>query len=174
MFATITALVMAAGGLGLGATSLVISSRASSRLRAQQALIADQMGLVVRETVKHSTAMAAAQDIKASQVFSELAGRLEGLEFAATEQLITRDEVSAAFAELARIEEQRLRQQQVYGAGTPTPVAQATAIQGDSTGQRAADPWTGRPPSDPAALVREIAEMNERLKQRLQSAGQQG
>lgn len=174
MFATITALVMAAGGLGLGATSLMISNRASSRQRAQQALITEQVGLVAREMVKHSTVMAAAQDIKSSQVFSELAGRLEGLEFAAAEQLITRDEVSAAFAELARIEEQRLRQQQAYSVSTPAPIAQVTAIQPEPAAPRAADPWNGQAPSDPAALIRDIAEMNERLRQRLQNTGKQG
>lgn len=166
MFATITAIVMAAGGLGLGSASLVISSRAAAKQRSLQAAMSEQVGLVAREVVKHSAAMAAVQDLRSSQVYSDLAGRLDGLEFVAAEQLITRDEVSMAFAELARIEEQRLRQQQSYGVvAQPAPAVTAAP---EPAPPRPTDPWSGQTPPDPTALIKEIAQMNERLKQRLQ------
>lgn len=73
------------------------------------------------------------------------------------ERMITREEVSEAFAELARIEEQRLRQ--------------ATARPLPSSGTPAGDPWAAplsAAPADPQRLLQEITEMNARLRERLQ------
>lgn len=98
---------------------------------------------------------------------AETLAMVQSLEKQAIERLITREEVSEAFAELARIEEQRLRQaaaaRQAEPAVRPVP----------SLGMGAGDPWAtsaAGAPADPQTLLREITEMNARLRERLQQA----
>lgn len=98
---------------------------------------------------------------------AEALAMVQSLEKQAVERLITREEVSEAFAELARIEEQRLRQAAAARQAEPAvrPVS--------SLGIGAGDPWgtsAAGAPTDAQTLLREITEMNARLRERLQQA----
>lgn len=176
MLSTITALILSAAGAGLGTAGCVMAARSGAKQRDFSVSVANQL-------VKHTTAMAAAQGLKSDQAFMELSARLEGLEFTAAEQLITRAEVSSAFAELAAIEEQRQRQAAAVRASvavmppvTPAPMVAANAAQAPAAGAQSADPWGSATavdvaPANPATLISEITAMNERLREKLRTAG---
>ena len=181
MLATITALFLGTAGVGLGTAGCVLAARAGARQQALLGRVDQQIGLVAGELVKHSTALTMSQDLKTAQALGEINARLDGLEFTAAEQLITRGEVSQAFAELAAIEEQRQRQVAAMRTATPATAPMAAkpiaAAFGDPGAAPAANPWaeppqeSAAPPADPAALISEITSMNERLRERLRSAG---
>lgn len=182
MFATITALVLSTAGLGFGAAGCVMAGRCAKRHRAFEAAARTQIGLVLQATagqVQHIDALLNAQDNKAQMSTAILAERLAGLENMALEELITREEVSAAFAELAAIEQQRARQaalqQQGVGAVVNAGVRLAPTgpvVAAPVAAQSAEDPWiNAAPPADPAKLLEEISAMNERLRQKIQGVG---
>lgn len=188
MFATITALVISTAGLGFGAAGCVMAGRTAKRGRALEAATSQQIGLVLQamsNQVQHIDALMASQEGKVQMSAAMLSERLRGLETIALEELITREEVSAAFAELAAIEQQRTRQAAMQQSLSVAPVINPSGTQVSQPGAngfpvtampgaRAGldDPWSNaKPPADPAQLLSEIAAMNERLRQRIQNAG---
>jgi hypothetical protein len=130
MLATIASLVLGLTGAGLGYAGWHTATRSAVKQREQIALIAN-------EVVRHSIRVAAETSKRSEEGLMSLSAQLgnlevtaldlraqlEGLENTAFEQLITRGEVSAAFAELAAIEEQRQRQAAAVRATAPAPIA---------------------------------------------------
>jgi hypothetical protein len=164
MLATIASLVLGVTGAGLGYAGWHTATRSAARQREQIALIAS-------EVVRHSIQVATETSIRNEEGLMNLSAQLENLEITAFEQLITRGEVSAAFAELAAIEEQRQRQSAaVRATAAPAPsngsLTQAPAV---------VDPWPATAsepaPTDQAVLISEITAMNERLREKLRGAG---
>lgn len=189
MFTTAFAIILGSVGLSFGATALMASLATSRKYRSFEKALRQkteaEAALVFRAANAMSEQMVSAQAAKSAQAVAWLGDRLDGLELAAADQLITRAEVSAAFAELAVIEEQRQQDARaraasaaapVYpfsvGAGAPAVVPPAGLPPELPSGQ--ADPWSisspaSSAPSDPSALLREIAVMNKRLQQRMQN-----
>lgn len=182
MLATIASLVLGVTGAGLGYAGWHTATRSAAKQRDFSTLVANQL-------VRHTTAVIAEQSMRSQEAFAVLSdrldafeylrARLDGLEFATTEQLITRAEVSAAFAELAAIEEQRQRQAAAVRATAasippiaPAPMVAANAAQGSAP----VDPWSSSAaldaaPANPATLISDITAMNERLREKLRAAG---
>jgi len=177
MLATIASLMLGLTGAGLGYAGWHTATRSAVKQREQIALIAN-------EVVRHSIRVAAetskrneeglmslrSQLVSLEATAFGLGAQLEGLENTAFEQLITRGEVSAAFAELAAIEEQRQRQAAAVRATAPAPIAAGNPMSPPVV----VDPWptaVEAAPSDPAALISEITAMNERLREKLRGAG---
>jgi hypothetical protein len=161
MLATIASLILGVTGAGLGYAGWHTATRSAARQR-------EQIALVAGEVARHSIQVATETSIRNEQGLLSLGAQLENLEITAFEQLITRGEVSAAFAELAAIEDQRQRQ---AAASRAAMAPMSSVVQAPSV----ADPWPTAAaevaPSDPAALISEITAMNDRLREKLRSAG---
>lgn len=175
MLATITALWLGIAGTGLGAAGCFLAARAGSRQRAILGRVDQlaQIALVTNDLAKHSIATARGQEVESNQFFAVLSSRLDDLEITATEQLITRGEVSQAFAELAAIEEQRQRQAMAARA-TQVADVPATIVNRDPGAAQQGDPWASSQAPvvvSPSTLIDEITAMNERLREKLRGAG---
>lgn len=174
MFTTALAIALSSAGLAVSAAAMALSLKVSRRHKLFAQRTEEGAAIVLRT---------AGSMLEQNATFAD---RLDGFEAIAADHLITRAEVSAAFAELAAIEEQR--QQQALrnswggsntaplGAGAPAIAAPVpTGGLAGEAGLGQTDPWAASAaapaPADPSALLREIAVMNERLKQRMQGMG---
>jgi hypothetical protein len=192
MFTTAFAIVLSSVGLSASTAALLVSLVTSRRQKEFQKFLNTKVeaesALAFGAARMESAEMMTAHASNAAQAVAMLNERLEGLELVATEQLITRAEVSAAFSELAAIEEQRQRQAAARSAMAPgampsSPFTVQSGFQAEvatspfSTealpGQ--IDPWKASDqaaaPVDPAALLREITAMNQRLQGRISAMG---
>jgi hypothetical protein len=204
MFTTAFAIILGSVGAGTGFASLLacLLTFRKQRLFEErmfreslsvaeflQRKIETDSARVFRAAESQSAQMVAKSANEVGGTVAVLINRLEGLEFAATEELITRAEVSAAFAELAAIEEQRQRQSMrdpgtvnampvnpfgPFLTGAQAEVAPSAFSTEAMPGQ--VDPWktsdqASAAPADPAALLKEIAAMNQRLQGRLSAMG---
>jgi hypothetical protein len=204
MFTTAFAIILGSIGAGTGFASLLACLLTFRKQRLfEERMFHESLSVaefLQRKIETNSAQVFRAAESQSAQMVAEgvnevngtvavLINRLDGLEFATAEELITRAEVSAAFAELAAIEEQRQRQSMrdpgtvnampvnrfgPFLTGAQVEIAPSAFSTEAVPGQ--ADPWktsdqVNAAPADPAALLKEIAAMNQRLQGRLSAMG---
>jgi len=176
MFTTALAIALNFLGLGFGTAAMALSLLTARRQRLAETAFQERtqaQAVAVLDVARQSSAnQVAARAAMSDQALTFLHERLDGLELLATDQLITRAEVSGAFAELAAIEEQRQQQAARSARATGAPQIPAPVFPVE-VAPAPADPWglpgqPAAPPVDTGVLLREIAAMNERLQQRMQ------